>query len=89
MSGRYEIITEKDGFNFEPLGLKQLAIIPHCDIRKQNMKAKLNIPKIPILGIPDTPLSASSQEHLPISDICEDIVLSKTEVCRSCHGIRL
>ncbi|MEK7061549.1 MAG: hypothetical protein AAB954_02710 [Patescibacteria group bacterium] len=41
------------------------------------MKAKLNIPKIPILGIPDTPLSASSQEHLPISDICEDIVLFK------------
>ena len=41
------------------------------------MKAKLNIPKIPLLSIPDVPLSASSQEHLPISDICEDIVLFK------------
>jgi hypothetical protein len=41
------------------------------------MKSKLNIPKIPLLSIPDTPLTASSQEHLPISDICEDIVLFK------------
>lgn len=41
------------------------------------MKSKLNIPKIPFLGVPDTPLTASSQEHLPISDICEDIILYK------------
>ena len=41
------------------------------------MKTKFKIPKIPLLTIPDTPLMASSQEHLPISDICEDIVLYK------------
>ncbi len=41
------------------------------------MKTKLNIPKIPFLTIPDTPLTASSQNHLPISDICEDVVLFK------------
>ncbi|MCX6705923.1 MAG: hypothetical protein NTV24_02340 [Candidatus Woesebacteria bacterium] len=41
------------------------------------MVTKFNIPKIPLLGVPDAPLMASSQEHLPISDICEDIVLFK------------
>jgi len=41
------------------------------------MTKKLNIPKIPLLSIPDTPLTASSQNHLPISDICEDVVLFK------------
>ena len=41
------------------------------------METKFKIPKIPLLTIPDTPLMASSQEHLPISDICEDIVLYK------------
>ena len=37
---------------------------------------KIN-PKIPFITIPDVPLTASSQEHLPISDIVEDIVLFK------------
>lgn len=41
------------------------------------MKAKLNIPKVPFLSIPDVALTASSQTHLPISDICEDVVLFK------------
>lgn len=35
------------------------------------------MPSIPFLGIPDKPLTAASQEHLPIADICEDIVLYK------------
>ncbi len=41
------------------------------------MTTKLNIPKIPFLNIPDVPLTASSQDDLPISDICEDVVLFK------------
>lgn len=41
------------------------------------METKFNIPKIPLLTIPDAPLTASSQEPLPIADICEDIVLFK------------
>lgn len=41
------------------------------------METKFKIPKIPLLSLPDTPLVSSSQEHLPISDICEDIVLYK------------
>jgi hypothetical protein len=32
---------------------------------------------IPYLGAPDTPIIVSSQEHLPIADICEDVVLYK------------
>lgn len=32
---------------------------------------------IPFLSVPDVPLTALSQEHLPIADICEDIVLFK------------
>ena len=35
------------------------------------------INNIPILGSPDTPLKSSTWKHLPISDICEDIVLYK------------
>ena len=41
------------------------------------METKFNIPKIPLLNVPDTPLTAPSQDHLPISDICEDIILFK------------
>lgn len=33
--------------------------------------------KIPILGIPDTPIISSTWRHLPISDIYEDIILYK------------
>src|SRR5512138_1661426 len=40
--------------------------------------AKLNlIPKIPYLSIPDKPIIASSQDHLPISDITNDIIIYK------------
>lgn len=33
--------------------------------------------KIPFISTPDTPLVSTSQNHLPIADICEDIVLYK------------
>jgi hypothetical protein len=33
--------------------------------------------KIPILSTPDTPLTAPTQEHIPIADICEGMVLYK------------
>lgn len=33
---------------------------------------------IPILGIPDTPIVSSTWKHLPISDICEDIILYRS-----------
>lgn len=36
-----------------------------------------NIPKIPFISIPDKPIMASTQEHLPISDITNDVVLYK------------
>ena len=35
------------------------------------------MPKIPYISIPDTPLTDSSQGHLPIADITEDVVLYK------------
>jgi len=35
------------------------------------------MPKIPYLSLPDKPLTAPSQEHLPIADITSDIVLFK------------
>ena len=37
----------------------------------------IKIPKIPFLSIPDNPLSATTQEHLPIADITNDIVIYK------------
>ena len=37
----------------------------------------MNIPKIPYLNIPDKPLVATTQEHLPIADITNDIVIYK------------
>jgi hypothetical protein len=37
----------------------------------------IKIPKIPFLSIPDVPLSATTQEHLPIADITNDIVIYK------------
>ena len=33
--------------------------------------------KIPVFSTPDIPLTAPSQTHLPVADICEDIVLFK------------
>jgi len=35
------------------------------------------LPKIPFLSIPDKPLIATSQEHLPVADITNDIVVYK------------
>ncbi len=37
----------------------------------------ITIPKIPFLSIPDKPLVSTTQEHLPIADITNDIVLYK------------
>src|SRR3990167_8520282 len=37
----------------------------------------MKMPKIPYISIPDTPLTDSSQGHLPIADITEDVVLYK------------
>jgi hypothetical protein len=36
-----------------------------------------SLPKIPFLSIPDKPLTATTQEHLPIADITNDIVVYK------------
>ncbi len=36
-----------------------------------------NFPKIPILSTPDKPLIATTQEHLPIADITNDVVVYK------------
>src|SRR3989344_4345072 len=38
---------------------------------------KLPIPKTPIFNTPDAPLVTTTQAHLPIADIIEDIVLYK------------
>ena len=35
------------------------------------------LPKIPLIGIPDKPLTSTTQEHLPIADITNDIVVYK------------
>ncbi|HTK03747.1 MAG TPA: hypothetical protein VL401_03215, partial [Alphaproteobacteria bacterium] len=37
----------------------------------------MNIPKIPFLSIPDKPIVSTSQEHLPIADITNDVVVYK------------
>jgi hypothetical protein len=37
----------------------------------------LNIPKVPYLSIPDKPITARTQDHLPIADITNDIVVYK------------
>jgi hypothetical protein len=36
-----------------------------------------NLPKIPFLSIPDKPLTSTTQEHLPIADVTNDIVIYK------------
>jgi len=35
----------------------------------------IKLPKIPFLSVPDKPLMSTTQEHLPIADITNDIVL--------------
>jgi len=37
----------------------------------------MNIPKVPYLSIPDKPIVSTSQSHLPIADITNDILLYK------------
>lgn len=37
----------------------------------------LNIPKIPFLSVPDKPIVSTSQNHLPIADVTNDVVLYK------------
>jgi hypothetical protein len=45
-------------------------------MRTQKIK---NIPKfkIPLLSIPDKPILSTTQQHLPLADVCEDIVIYK------------
>jgi len=42
-----------------------------------NTKVNKYLNKIPLMGLPDTPLVSTTQKHLPIADICDDIVLFK------------
>lgn len=42
-----------------------------------NIKKIKYLNKLPLLGIPDTPLISTTQKHLPIADVCDDIVLFK------------
>lgn len=37
----------------------------------------MNLPKIPFISIPDEPITSTSQAHLPIADITNDIVVYK------------
>jgi hypothetical protein len=39
--------------------------------------SSLKIPKVPYLSIPDKPITATTQSHLPIADITNDIVVYK------------
>lgn len=41
------------------------------------MPNKFSLPKVPFLGVPDKPIMATTQEHLPVSDITNDVVLYK------------
>lgn len=37
----------------------------------------INIPKIPYLSLPDKPITSLTQEHLPIADITNDVLIYK------------
>lgn len=39
--------------------------------------SKINIPAIPILSVPDKPIVSTTQDHLPVADILEDLVVYK------------
>lgn len=41
------------------------------------MKYTLNIPKIPYLSVPDKAITSTTQNHLPIADVTNDIVIYK------------
>ncbi|MFH1863861.1 MAG: hypothetical protein ABIJ85_03065 [bacterium] len=44
------------------------------NINTKNIKLPFSVP---FLGIPDSPITSTAQDHLPIADICDDIVLFK------------
>ncbi|MEK7100320.1 MAG: hypothetical protein AAB872_00750 [Patescibacteria group bacterium] len=48
-------------------------------MKKDGIKQKLGefVSKIPYFGTPDVPLTGTAQDHLPIADIVDDIVLYK------------
>ncbi len=37
----------------------------------------INLPKVPYLSVPDKPILSTSQEHLPIADVTNDVVIYK------------
>ncbi len=37
----------------------------------------INLPKIPYLSVPDKPILSTTQEHLPIADVTNDVVIYK------------
>jgi hypothetical protein len=37
----------------------------------------IKIPKVPYLSLPDKPIASTTQNHLPIADITNDIVIYK------------
>lgn len=45
--------------------------------QKKKAKPNIPIPKIPIFNTPDVPLTGTTQDHLPIADIVDDVVLFK------------
>ena len=44
------------------------------NINTKNIKLPFSVP---LLGIPDSPITSTTQDHLPIADICDDVVLYK------------
>lgn len=42
-----------------------------------NPNLNLNFSRIPVIGLPDTPITSTTQGHLPIADIVENVVLFK------------
>jgi len=66
-------ITSNQQVNTNPQDQKT-AVKPTVDF-KQKMKDFIS--KIPYFGTPDMPLKATTQDHLPIADIVDDIVLFK------------
>src|SRR5258706_15309826 len=43
----------------------------------KNSLTSLKIPKIPYLSVPDAPITSTTQSHLPIADVTNDIVIYK------------
>jgi hypothetical protein len=37
----------------------------------------VKIPKVPYLSLPDKPIASTTQNHLPIADITNDVVIYK------------